>query len=209
MLTVKNFSKNYNGIPVLAIDGIQFSTGVYWIKGENGSGKTTLFKSLAGLLPHQGDFYFDDAVSLKNNPVEFRKRVNYGEAEPIYPGFLTAKDLILFIAKAKSSPLHQQGEIINQFGIDSFYNNPCDTFSSGMLKKLSIALAFLGIPKVIILDEPLITLDEKARTVLFQLINKALIQETIFIISSHQLIENTSISIKETYTIQNKNLIPT
>jgi ABC-2 type transport system ATP-binding protein len=166
------------------------------------------FKSLAGLLPHDGDVLFDDNISLKSHPVEFRKRLSYGEAEPLYPGFLTAKDLIHFIGKTKGASLLQQRQLTERFGINSFFENSCETYSSGMLKKLSIALAFLGAPRVIILDEPLITLDEQGCEILFQLINESIINDHVtFLLSSHQLIEHTSIAIVATYLIENKTIV--
>jgi ABC-2 type transport system ATP-binding protein len=75
-----------------------------------------------------------------------------------------------------------------------------------MLKKLSLVLAFLGDPKMIILDEPLITLDEQTRLKLFELIREK--NETIFILSSHQPIESQYISVNSTFTIHHKTLVP-
>ena len=207
MLTIKNFSKSYYQEKILSFPELKIPKGIHWVKGENGSGKTTFFKALSGLLPYHGEISFDDGISLNNNPVHFRKLINYGEAEPLYPGFLTAKDIIRFVGKTKGSSVSHQKKITEHFEIPAFEEKSCQTYSSGMLKKLSLALAFLGTPRCIILDEPLITLDEHARCRLFDMINDSIRKDgTSFLISSHQVIENISIGPINTYTIQDKTI---
>jgi ABC-2 type transport system ATP-binding protein len=207
-IVIKNFTKNYGQQAVITIPDALFKPGLYWIKGENGSGKSTLFRSLAGLLPFTGSIAFEDGVNLKDNPVEYRRRVNYSEAEPLYPGFLTAHDLFRFVGKAKGVGIDQQDSLVNAFGMSHYFRSPCQTFSSGMQKKLSLAMAFLGNPKLLILDEPLITLDSKARVVLWQHVGEALANHAIVLISSHQLLEETEHALQGTFIIQDRQLIP-
>ena len=155
MLSITNFEKRYNETLIVRIDNVELRHGIYWIKGENGSGKSTLFKSIAGLIPFDGKVILDD-INLTDQPVAFRSLVNFSEAEPIYPGFLTAKDLVRFVGTTKGASKENMQAIIKHFGVDIFYEKACETFSSGMLKKVSLALAFLGSPKLIILEGPLI-----------------------------------------------------
>ncbi|MEI9920675.1 MAG: ABC transporter ATP-binding protein [Bacteroidota bacterium] len=204
MLEFKDFSKGYNGNLIITIPELKLAPGIYWIRGENGSGKSTLFKSLAGLLPYEGSIVLSDNINLQQQPLEFRRRVNFSEAEPLFPGFLTAKDLLRFVGSARGSDVAHQNEIASKFGIDAFIDKRCETYSSGMLKKLSLALAFLGKPKVVILDEPLITLDEQARGVLLGMIRN--LEDVVVLLSSHQSFDTSDLHIKEKFRIVNKTL---
>jgi len=208
MLSLQNFSKSYGDTLVLSIGNLSFDHGIYWIKGENGTGKTSFFRSLAGIIPCKGTIQFNDGISLHRNPVAYRQYVNYGEAEPLYPGFLTARDLMRFVGKTKGTAVQQQDLLATDFGIDTYYDNPCDTYSSGMLKKLSLALALLGNARVIILDEPLITLDEHARNTLLNIVHTRVREQgTIFLVSTHQPLDDTT-AVTQAYRIYNKTLSP-
>ena len=72
------------------------------------------------------------------------------------------------------------------------------TYSSGMLKKLSLVLAFIGHPKLILLDEPLVTIDKESVPILYSLVKKYSDEGVSFIFTSHQAFEATNLSpIKE------------
>lgn len=204
MLRIEKFEKRYNEELILKIEKLELGHGIYWIKGENGSGKSTLFKTIAGLIPFRGKITFQ-GLDLTPQPVAFRRIVNFAEAEPIYPGFLTAKDLIRFVGKSKKASEDNMTAITKHFGVDIFYDKPCETFSSGMLKKLSLTLAFLGEPKLIILDEPLITLDELTRGKLTALISDFHSRGVTFLISSHQLIES-NLALSAVFEVKQKTI---
>lgn len=208
MVKVINFSKKFSGELIISVPSLDLEAGIYWIKGENGSGKTTFFKSLAGLIPCDGDVEFKDGISLKHSPVQYRERVSFAEAEPLYPGFLTSKDLIHFVARARKSSASQQKVLIKKFGIEQYFEKPCATYSSGMLKKLSLAIAFLGSPKLIILDEPLITLDDHSQETLIDLLNEYIREhKTTILLSSHQFLQRANIRINQHFTIKDKGLL--
>jgi len=193
---------------VLQFDEWNLPPGIHWIKGENGSGKSTLFKSIAGILPHEGTITLQNGPDQQQDPIAFRRAVSFAEAEPQFPGFLTAHDIIRFTGYAKGATIAQQDEVSARFGVNHFERHPCETYSSGMLKKLSLALAFIGDSRVIILDEPLITIDEAARKALWSMVAELLSRDIIFLISSYQLLENSTLPIRSTFKIENKTLLP-
>ena len=95
----------------------------------------------------------------------------------------------LFIS-AKDAPVGQDKYFIESMKMKDYINEPLGTYSSGMLKKLSIVLAFMGNPKLILLDEPLITLDIESLKILYKWIDEKHRQEKVsFFLSSHQPLE--------------------
>jgi len=205
MLQIHNYSKSYGIEAILSFDKKIFDRGMYLIQGVNGSGKTTLFKSIAGIIQFDGDCLIDE-VSLKNNPVSYRKRVNYCEAEPMFPGFLTGQELVSFVAKTMGESIMSLKELIKVFGIDQYWKNQVSTYSSGMLKKLALTMAFCGRPRLILLDEPFTTIDIKSLSLLCDLIRDFHGNGCSFIISAHQVKSSIPIDFDNTLVIENRTL---
>lgn len=190
---------------VIQVPDLILSEGIHWFKGANGSGKTTFFRTLAGMLPFEGEIQLGE-WDIRKQPVEYRLHINYGEAEPDYPEFLTANDLIQFVAVAKRASDSQVEHLIETLGIEPFLYQPTGTYSSGMLKKTSLALAFLGNPKVIILDEPLITIDDATVQRVYELVRDYHAKGVTFLLSSHQDFRFNALPIKQLFEVKDKKI---
>ena len=204
MLQFRKVEKFYGAQLALTVPDLELQKGMYWIQGENGSGKTTFLKMLAGLHPFKGEIFLASSelglsekdlvrsrsvqsLSILKDRNEFLKRVNYAEAEPLYPPFLTAKDLVELYAATKKADIAAAKQQLEALHILDAYEQTVGTYSSGMVKKLSLVLAFMGNPDWILLDEPLITIDVAAVELVCQWINDWHAQKGIsFLISSHQ-----------------------
>lgn len=205
MLRIANYQKAYGSDPVLTIPQLHLEEGIYWLKGENGAGKTTFLKSVAGLIPFDGEISVQN-TSLRKQRMLYTRIVSFAEAEPVYPAFLTGNDLLRFFRETKGSNEKMEQRIVNAFGMKTYLPNKIDTYSSGMLKKLSLLLAFTGNPKLILLDEPFITLDTEAVSKLERLIADSFANGISILISSHQpLAMNISY---HTLTINQKTIQP-
>ncbi len=205
-LSLSNFEKSYGNQQILSIPDLDLNHGIYWIKGENGSGKSTLFKSICGISPFEGEILLD-RYSCKKNPKSYRKLVSYSEAEPIYPDFLTQKDLITFYAKTRKSGQDQINTLVEELGTSAYLNQSVKTFSSGMLKKTGLLLAFLGDVKLIVLDEPFITIDKNSTNKLVELILQYYQRGVTFLISSHIKDGGEQLPITMSYCIKEKTLV--
>ena len=207
MLQLTNFSKFYRGRAVLRIDSFAFSPGTYWIQGANGSGKSTLLKAIAGITPFEGDILLAGQLSVKNQAVAYRRLVNFAEAEPVFPAFLTGRELIDLFRTAKNGPPRQEDFYLESLHMTSYVHEPVGTYSSGMLKKLSLVLAFLGQPTCIVLDEPLTTLDAAAVPMLCAWIARQHAQQgTSFLLSSHQAFATGALPVVQHLLIEHATL---
>jgi ABC-2 type transport system ATP-binding protein len=186
-LQLINITKYYGSYLAMQVPSLTISPGIHWLRGANGSGKTTLLKILAGLLPFEGDIVIQESISIKKNPIPYRRVVNYAEAEPLYPSFLTGTDLVKLFVKTKDAEMQQADELIELLNVKSFIDHPVGTYSSGMMKKLSLILAFIGNAKIILLDEPLVTIDDASVEIIYRLIKKYHHEkEVTFLLTSHQ-----------------------
>jgi ABC-2 type transport system ATP-binding protein len=206
MLQLTAIQKSFGSHQVFSIDELHLPNGIYWLKGANGSGKSTLMKLIAGLLPFKGEILLNQLISIHQQPVDYRALVNHSAAEPIYPSFLTGNELVEFIGAVKKGTTQQIKEVKEILNIDNYLANPTGSYSSGMLKKLSLLTAFMGKPAWILLDEPFTTLDHASQSALCKLIRQKHGEGISFMITSHHDIETTDIPFDKVFTLADKRL---
>jgi ABC-2 type transport system ATP-binding protein len=208
MIHLHSVQKLYDRKLILNIPEFTLDKGIYWIYGLNGTGKSTFLKIIAGMIPFAGDAHINK-VSLKKNGVAYRKLVSFAEAEPVYPSYITGRDLVLFYQQIRKAPQQQIDRLIAFSDLRANLDNPIGTYSSGMVKRLSLLLAFIGPADLILLDEPLATLDTEAVHALPDLINEYRQQYgTSFIFSSHQPFLSESLFIDRNFSITDHTIQP-
>lgn len=205
MLTFNQVSKSYTTHRVLSVPGLTIPAGTYWLEGANGSGKTTLLKIIAGITPFNGTLQFNK-IDIKKSPVAYRDCISFAEAEPLYPPMVTGWELIRFVQHARKETDQQVHTLIERTGIANFINRPVGQYSSGMVKKLSLMMAFIGQPHLILLDEPLITLDVNFVSVLLALIREKQVEGISFVITSHQPFEENDLALHGTLLMKDETL---
>jgi ABC-2 type transport system ATP-binding protein len=205
MLILKNYRKKYTGHLVLEAESLQIPEGLIWIKGVNGSGKSTLLKSIAGIIPFEGDILLN-GISLKKDPVLIRRKITYADAEPFFPEMLTAREIIEFAASVREESDDKTLELIRYFGVDGFYKQACGGYSTGMLKKVALIMAFLGNPDLILLDEPFAFIDDETEKKLTGLVRRFKDLSKTLLITSHHEVPMEDVSFDWVYRIRDHHL---
>lgn len=206
MLQINNAVKKYGAHTVLHISSFQLNRGMYWLKGANGTGKTTLLKMIAGLLPFEGDIQVNN-ISLRQQPLRYRQQTGWSEAEPLYPFFMRGTDIITLYRTVRMASQTEADKLVDVLAMRSYIDDAIGTYSAGMTKKLSLLLSFLGKPSLILLDEPLITLDADAVAAVSHLITGMYERNgTAFLISSHGEMDKQALLFDAEFIIQNKGI---
>lgn len=154
-ITVTGLKKSYKQAVLKEVDFHLESGNVYCLLGRNGAGKTTLLKILSGML------HYDSGSILINPNDKLDEAVYYISEKPVFLDFLSGYDNLDFVQKLHNMNLTQEEleVFIERSGIGSFSNELVINYSHGMKHQLALAIAFLLQPKVLVLDEPLVSLD--------------------------------------------------
>ena len=155
--------------------------------GPSGSGKTTLMRTLVGMqIPTRGE------ASLLGQPVgtvTLRSRVGYVSQSPAVYSDLTVEQNLRYFASLVRADKQQVIEILEQVDLTPQRKQLVATLSGGQMARVSLAIALLGTPEVLVLDEPTVGLDPVLRNQLWGLFHKLSSAGKTIIVSSHVMDE--------------------
>ncbi|MDB5196529.1 MAG: transporter ATPase [Flaviaesturariibacter sp.] len=193
-LVIKTTGLSYHyskGVKTLDSINLQVERGsIYGFLGPNGSGKTTTLSLLLGLLNNQEGSIEIFGQNLYTDRVSILKKIGSLIEAPSLYGHLTAQENLEVYRSVYGVSKERVVEVLGIVGLSDTGKKPAKKFSLGMKQRLSIALALLPNPELLILDEPSNGLDPAGIIELRQLISK-LNEEygMTILISSHLLSE--------------------
>ncbi|MCG9134861.1 nitrous oxide reductase family maturation protein NosD [Candidatus Poribacteria bacterium] len=199
-ISIRNLTKRYG--TVTAVDTVSFDvtageTVALW--GINGAGKTTVLRCILGILP------FDGTITVANNneaAVEFsgsnvspavgkaiRRQIGYVPQEVRLQSDLTVKETVLFYARFRSVPQMEIEELMEEWLLFSIADKQISALSGGMKQRLSLAIAMLSDPPILLLDEPTSNLDSQTQREFWGTLERLSTAGKTLIFCSHRLDE--------------------
>lgn len=195
-LRVKNLSKSYsNGVKALKNISLTIRPGMYGLLGPNGAGKSTLMRTLATLQePDEGSIQFGNIDVLKQKE-ELQKTLGYLPQDFGLHPKAKAQELLNYFAVMKGiKEKNSRGEVVEallkQTNLWDVRKQKLGGFSGGMRQRFGVAIAMLGNPKLIIVDEPTAGLDPAERVRFLNMLSE-LGENSVVILSTH-IVEDVS-----------------
>lgn len=192
-LVMKNVSRRFKNF--VAVDDVSFSVEkdtAFALLGHNGAGKSTLFKMIVtALRPSSGDIHIF-GLSAKHHPTEVRRMLGVCPQFDIYWDKLTGLEHVEVFAALrgmqKAERKLEAEERLQDVGLIEKKDVYAGAYSGGMQRRLSVALALTGDPKVVMLDECTSGADPLVRRALWATIQRAKQNRVIFMIT-HSIAE--------------------
>ncbi len=187
-LVIEHLSKKFDKKEVLKDIDFTFDEGkIYGLLGRNGAGKTTLFNCLnRDLKMDGGKFYIDDENGVKRDVAS--DDIGYVLSTPSVPEFLTGREFLKFFMDINEKSIKDSKSIDEYFEYMSIDMEDRDKllkdYSHGMKNKMQMLINIIAKPNILLLDEPLTSLDVVTAEEMKQIL-RSLKKDSITIFSTH------------------------
>jgi len=190
-ITIEKLNKIYkNGHQALKDVTLEINSGMFGLLGPNGAGKTTLMRILATLMMPTSGTVKVDHLDLVKNRREIRAMLGYLPQDFSVFSKLTTYEFLDYVArlaglKRTAERKKAVDEMLENVGLFEVRDRQANKLSGGMKRRLGIAQALIGDPKIVIVDEPTTGLDPEERIRFRNLLSDMTRKDIIIILSTH------------------------
>ncbi|RPH99168.1 MAG: ABC transporter ATP-binding protein [Calditrichaeota bacterium] len=191
MITINNISKSYNSKVAVDQLNLQINPELFVFLGPNGAGKTTTIKLLTGLLRPDAGHIQLNGHDIQIEPLAAKRQFGYAPETPALYEKLTPFEFVRLILAIYQIPtaigVTRMEQLFDIFELNDHQNSLIEELSNGMKKKISLIAALVHQPKILILDEPTVSLDPKAVRHLKEIMRGMVLRGSSVFMSTHIL----------------------
>jgi ABC-type multidrug transport system ATPase subunit len=185
IVKIENVEKRYGKFTALYPLSLEIKQGAHLlILGPNGAGKTTLIKSIMGILNFNGKITID-GIDVNKDPRRAKRVIGYVPQNYAFYEALTLYDHAKLTTRLKNLSTEQIEEKLRLVNLWEARNRRVRACSDGMKQRLGIALAMIGNPKLLLLDEPTSNIDLRGQLEFQRLLRSLIAQGKTMITTSH------------------------
>ncbi len=189
LVSLTDAGKSYSELDALQSVTMNLDQGeVLGLFGHNGAGKTTMMKLILGVIsPSRGKVEVMGMAPDSKEAWHCRAKVGYLPENVSFYEQLTGLEVLTYFAKLKGFSKRQAIDLLEQVGITHAMKRQVKTYSKGMRQRLGLAQAFIGQPKLLLLDEPTVGLDPIATRDFYKTVDQLKSNGSSVILCSHVL----------------------
>jgi ABC-type multidrug transport system ATPase subunit len=175
------------GITVLDVPALDVEAGLTLLLGENGAGKTTLMRLAAGVeRPDEGTVAIDGA-NLWTDEIRAREPIAYVPEQPDLTPYATLSEILSLVARLRKQSELTAISSLAAVGLASLGNRTIRELSQGQRRRAVLGAAMIGTPGVLILDEPLESLDAEMRESVLGWVDAAVTRGATVLVATHDV----------------------
>jgi ABC-2 type transport system ATP-binding protein len=187
MIRFRTVSFSYGGPPVLGGVDLEIASGLTLLLGPNGCGKSTLLKLASGVeRPDCGSVEIM-GLDLWTDEVAARRDLAYIPEHPDLTPYATIGDIIHLVCRLRSEPFERGREALENAGLGRLAKRSIRELSMGQRRRAVLAAAWIGSPRVVLLDEPLEAMDRGMREGILTWIERLLAESAAVIVATHEI----------------------
>ena len=173
--------------PVLRGVNVQIPTGLTLLVGPNGCGKSTLLKLAAGVeRPDRGSVEIEGR-DLWREEIAARRDFSFVPEQPDLTPYATIMDILRLVCRLRGEPVERGRLALESAGLKGLSNRSIRELSMGQRRRAALAAAWIGSPRVVLLDEPLEAMDRAMREQILAWIERLLDREASVVIATHEI----------------------
>jgi ABC-type multidrug transport system ATPase subunit len=192
IILVKNAVKKFGSKKALNNVNLKiYSNNITILLGPNGAGKTTLLKAISGSLRLTSGTIIIQNINITENPFAAKKLTGFVPEENIGFPELTVRENLMFQARLHGLLREEANEntrrVVSLLGLEDYLDLEYGVLSKGYRRRVSIALALVHDPPILILDEPFSGLDPASSVILFKIIKNLADTGRTIVMATHNI----------------------